>query len=109
MHKVQRFRKNNWLPTHERLSQCSLCSVYEFFIRNWPNYFDEIYVLLEINGFQKLNFPHRKTNARQKSLSFIGPSLWNNLNKTLKTSTSLNAFKHDIKQHYFDELQKKES
>ena len=26
-----------------------------------------------------------------------------------KTSTSLNAFQHNIKQHYFNELKKKES
>ena len=56
----------------------------------------------------KFNVPHRKTNVGQKALSYVGPSLWNNLNKTLKTSTSLNAFKHNIKQHYFNELKKKE-
>ena len=73
-----------------------------------------IYVPLEINGIhthsscQKLNVPHRKTNVGQKALSYVGPSLWNNSNKTLKTSTSLNAFKHNIKQHYFNELKKKE-
>ena len=54
-------------------------------------YFDEIYVPLEINGvhtgapYQKLNVPHRKTNVGQKALSYVGPTLWNNLNKTLKT------------------------
>ena len=79
------------------------------------SYFDEIYVPLETNeihsrsSYQKLNAPHRKTNIGQIALSYVGPSLWNNLNKTLKTSTSLNAFKHNIKQHYFNELKKKES
>ena len=105
----------NWLPIHERVSQCSLCSMYKFFTKNCPNYFDEIYVPLETNGvrarssYQKLNVPHQKTIFRQKALSYIGPSLWNKLNKTLKTSTSLNTFKHDIIQHYFNELKKKES
>ena len=86
-----------------------------FFTKNCPNYFDEICVLLETNGvhtrssYQKLNVPHRKTNVGQKALSYVGPSLWNNLNKTLKTSTSLNTFKHNIKKHYFYELEKKES
>ena len=113
--KSEDFEKINWLPIHERISQCSLCSIYKFFAKNCPNYFDEIYVPLETNGihtrlsYQKLNVPHRKTNVGQKALSFVGPSLWNNLNKTLKTSTSLNAFKHNIKQHYFNELKKKES
>ena len=71
--------------------------------KNFPNYFDEIFISLEINGvhtcssYQKLNVPHRKTNVGQKALSYVGPSLWKNLNKTLKTSTSLNAFNHNIK------------
>ena len=74
-------------------------------------YFDEIYVLLETNGvhmcssYQKLNVPHWKTNIGQKALSYVGPSTWNNLTKTSKTSTSLNAFKHNIKQNY--ELKKR--
>ena len=77
--------------------------------------FDEIYVPLETNGvhtrssYEKLNVPHRKTNVGQKALSYFDPSLWNNLTKTLKTSTSLNAFKLDVKQHYFNELKKRES
>ena len=113
--KSEDFEKINWLPIHERISQCSLCSIYKFFAKNCPNYFDEIYVPLETNGvhtrssYQKLNVPHRKTNVGQKALSYVGPSLWNNLNKTLKTSTSLNTFKHNIKKHYFHELRKKES
>ena len=86
--KSEDFEKINWLPIHERISQCSLCSIYKFFAKNCPNYFDEIYVPLETNGvhtrssYQKLNVPHRKTNVGQKALSYVGPSLWNNLNKT---------------------------
>ena len=84
-----------------------------FFIKDFPKYFDEIYVPLEINGihtcssYQKLNVPHQKTNVGQKTWSYVGPSFWNNLNKTLKTWINLNAFKHNIKQHFFDELKKK--
>ena len=82
------FEKINWLPIHEIVSQCSLCSRYKFFNKNCPNYFAEIYVPLETNGvqtrssYQKLNVPHRKTNVVQKALSYVGPSLRNNLNKT---------------------------
>ena len=110
--KTKDFEKINWLPIHERVWQCSLSSIYKFFTKNYPNYFDEIYVSLETNGvqtrlsYQKLNVPYRKRNVGQKSLSYVGTSLWNNLNKTLKTSTSSNTFKHNIKQHYFNELKK---
>ena len=40
---------------------------------------------------------------------YVGLSLWNNLNKALKSLTSLNVFKHNIKQHYFNELKEKGS
>ena len=62
--KSEDFEKINWLLIHERISQCSLCSIYKFFAKNCPNYFDEIYVPLETNGvhtrssYQKLNVPH---------------------------------------------------
>ena len=113
--KSEDFEKINWLPIHERVSQCSLCSIYKFFTKNCPNYFVEIYVPLGIYGvytrslYQKLNVPNRKINVEQKVLSYVGPSLWSYLKKTLKTTTSLNAFKHDIKQNYLNELKKKES
>ena len=113
--KSRNFEKINWLPIYERVSQCSLCSVYKFVTKNCRNYFNEIYVSLEINGihmrssYQKPNIPHRKTNIREKAWSYFGPSLWSNLDKTLKTSTSISAFKHNIKQHYFNELKKKQS
>ena len=89
--------------------------MYKFFTKNCLNHFDKIYFTLEINGihtrssYQKSNVLYRKTSVGQKALSYVGPSLWNNLNKTLKTSTSLNGFKHNIKQYYFNELKKKES
>ena len=113
--KSKDFESINWLPIAERISQCSLCSVFKFFFKNCPDYLDEIFFPVEINGVQtrssylKLNVPHRKTNIGQKALSYTGPSLWNNLNITLKSSINLNAFKHNIKQHYFSELRKNES
>ena len=36
------------------------------------------------NSFAKLEHPFRKTNTGQKTLSHIGPSLWNNLPETIK-------------------------
>ena len=42
--KCRDFQKVNWLPIHQRVSQCSLCNIYTFFTKNCPKYFDEIYV-----------------------------------------------------------------
>ena len=68
---------------------------------------DEVFSKVDCNGiptcysYQKLKLPHRKTNQGLRALSYVGPSLWNNLDKLLKTSASLNTFKHDIKNQFF--------
>ena len=46
--KSEDFEKINWLPIDERISQCSLCSIYNY--KNCPNLFNKIYVPLETNG-----------------------------------------------------------
>ena len=48
------------------------------------------------HSYQKLKLPHRKTNQGLRALSYIGPALWNNQGKSLKTSASLKTFKHNI-------------
>ena len=53
--KSEDFEKINWLSNNERVSQCSLCSVYILFIKNCLNYFNEIYGSLETNGFARVH------------------------------------------------------
>ena len=113
--KCKDFETINWLPIHERVSQYSVCNIYKFFAKTCPDYFDELYFPAENISvstrfsYQKLKLPRRNTNIGQKALSYIGPSLWNNLNNSLKNSNSLNTFKPNIKNHYFKELKKKET
>ena len=84
-----------------------------FFTKNCPNCFDETYVPIETNrvhkfsSYQKLNVPRLKTNVGQKALSYVGPTIWSNLSKTLKTLTGLNVFKYGIKHHHFNKPKKK--
>ena len=47
-------------------------------------------------SYQKLKLPHRKTNQGLRAF------------KSLKTSVSLNAFKHNLKDFYFRKGNKKE-
>ena len=105
--KVKDVEKINWLPIQDRVNQCTLSWIYRFHTKKAPEYLDEIFSYAECNGistrysYQKLKIPRRKTNQGLRALSYIGPSLWNNLDKSLKTSVSLNAFKHNVKDHYF--------
>ena len=50
--------------------------------------------------------PRHRTNQRLRALPYISPSLWNNLGKSLKTSVSLNAFKHNIKDYFKSNVHK---
>ena len=39
-----------------------------------------------------------------QSLSYVGPSTWKNLPNNLKTATSVNCFKHNIKNYFREKL-----
>ena len=78
-----------------------------------PQYFNEMYYPVvqgyeSRSSFQKLNIPFKTTNRGQKSLSYLGPKMWNGLNRELKMSTSVNNFKHKLKSNFFAQLQIKE-
>ena len=69
--------------------------IYKFHGKKAADYVDETFSYAECNGipsrysYQKLKLLHRKTNQGLRALSYIGPSLWNNQGKSLKTYTSL--------------------
>ena len=49
----------------------------------------------------KLRQPLRKTNHRQKCLSYVAPSTWNKFPDFLKTTDNVNTHKHRVKKHFF--------
>ena len=58
---------------------------------------------------KKFKLPFRKSKLGMQSLSCVGPSTWNKLANDLKTSTSVNCFKHDIKKYFFKKLSETEA
>ena len=48
--------------------------------------------------------PFQNTNTRQKALSFIGLSFWNQIPETLKKTNDLNTFKRNLKKHFFNQM-----
>ena len=97
------FESINWLPVHKRVHQCINAITLKFVNNSCPHYLNEVYEyalqcrIESRSNFVKLKVPFRKTNMRQKGLSYIGPSLWNNLPGSMKKPTVLNAFKHNLK------------
>ena len=111
---MKEFEKINWLPIQDRVNQCTLSCIYKFHAENAPDYMNEVFSHAECIGIptryshQKLKLPKRKTNQGLRALSYTGPSLWNNLDNSVKTSVSLNAFKHNLKNHFFRKMNAKE-
>ena len=54
------------------------------------------------------DLPSRSTCSGQNTLSYLTPTVWNNLHTCLKLSNTLNSFKHGVKEHFFEKLKNKE-
>ena len=53
---------------------------------------------------KKLKLLFRKSKLGMQSLSYVGPSTWNNFPNNLETATNVNYFKHDIKKYFLKKL-----
>ena len=105
------FKEINWLNINDRFSQCVLLSIYKFFNKESPEYFNEMYFPAEpskINtrsSFQRLKQHLRKSDKSFNSVSYSGPSLWNKLPIEIKRLGSTNSFKHNVKNHYLKKME----
>ena len=86
-------------------------SNFEFSNNACPYYLNELYEyaltgnIESRSNFAKLKAHFCKTNMEQKALSYIGPSLWTNLSKSMKKKTILNTFnQHNLKKQYLGNL-----
>ena len=60
------------------------------------------------NSTMKLSQPLRGTSVGQDCISFLAPSVWNNLPNELKRCTNLSTFKHKIKEYFFYKTRQKD-
>ena len=51
-----------------------------------------------------LKYPFCKTTAGQNSVSYLGPSKWNQLLESTKRCNDINTFKHNFKELYLAQL-----
>ena len=101
------FEKLNWFPIRNRINQCILSSTVNDI---GPNYFNEVFQWAAKssrtlrNDYLKLKHPFRETTAGQNSLSFLGPSKWNQSPETIKKCNNINTFKHNLEKPYLAQL-----
>ena len=83
------FESINWLPVNKRVHQCINAITFKFVNNACPHYLNEVYEytpqcrIESRSNFAKLKVSFWKTNIGQNGLSYIGPSLWNNLSGSL--------------------------
>ena len=108
---VNEFKRINWLPTRERFEQCVCVNIFNFFAKTAPTYISEMFNLVEQSrhtrrSFKQLKLPNQTTNRGLKTLSYIGPKLWNALPTSILSVNCVNNFKHRLKENFFKEIQK---
>ena len=61
------------------------------------------------NSTMKLSQPLRRTNNGQHCISFLAPSVWNNMPNELKRCTNLNTFEHKVKECFLYKIREKDN
>ena len=86
--------------------QFIVSDLFKFYNNQCPDYFNEVFCPVDNNGIatcccnKKLKLLFRKMKLGMQSLSSVGTSTWNKLPNNLKTTTSINCFKHNIKKYF---------
>lgn len=108
------FKAINWLPVTERFQQCVVTHIFKHKNELAPKHMHEIFTAADQTRIQtrasnqKLIHPHCNKVSGYKTISNLGPILWNKLPNQVKSSNNVNTFKHRIKDLYFKRLSKRE-
>ena len=98
---ITEFKRINWLSVDYRFRQCLTANEFKFFDDRCPLYMKDVFDLSCINqastrnSTMKLSQQLRRTNYVLNCISFLAPSVWNNLPNELKRCANLNAFKQN--------------
>ena len=97
------FEKFNWLPVKNMVDQWIAAMAYNFENNLSPVCMWDIYTLnsspviktrWSVDNFVKANY---MKEISRKSILYLGSKIWNGWDKSIKTSTSANSFKHALK------------
>ena len=112
---ITEFKQINWLPLNYRFRQCLAANVFKFFDDKCPLYKKDVFdkpCISQVstrNSTMKLSQPLRRTNNGQHCISFLAPSVWNNLPNEVKRCTNLNTFKHKVKEYFLYKIRQKDN
>ena len=101
---ITEFKRVNWIPVSYRFRQCLAANLFKFFDNKCPSYMRDVFdkpcksQTSTRNYTMKLSQPLRRTKSSQHWISFLAPSVWNNLPNEVKCCTNLNTFKNKVKE-----------
>ena len=76
---AEQFKEMNWLPTKERVEQCIITKVFQYWKGYSPFYRNELFVTLQntykTRSHSTLEISMRQSNLNQKSIAFMVPSI----------------------------------
>ena len=99
----------HWLPIDNRIKYKILTYVYKTLNGLSPNYLSDC-ISIRVpsrTGLRSsqdktcLEIPRCKKQIGDRSFRVYGPTLWNKLPQSLRTSPSINVFKHNLKTYLF--------
>ena len=98
---VMHFNKINWLPVEHSVKLCTATTVFKFWNKLTPSYFEDIFTPsfneYDTRSQMALDIPLRKTTIGEKSISFLGPKVWSKANNSLKALKTAATFTHVLK------------
>ena len=113
--RITEFKQINWLPVNYSFRQCLTTNDFKSFDDKCPLYMKDVFnksCIIQAstrNSTMKLRQPLSITNNGQHCISFLAPSVWNNLPNDLKCCTNLNTFKHKVKEYFLYKIRQKDN
>ena len=107
---ITEFKKLNWLPVDYRFRQFLAANMFKFFDDKCALYIKDVFDKSCISQASTRNSTETKSTTKENQyISFLAPSIWNNLLNELKRCTNLNTFKHKIKEYFFYKIRQKDN
>ena len=103
------FNKINWLPVERRVELCTSTTVFKYWKGIAPSYINYMF-MPSLNNYNArsqiaLDIPLCRTIKWQKSMSFLGPRIWNAFGSSIEKAATTASFTYRLKKEILIKLQ----
>ena len=98
-----------FLPVERRVELCTTTTVFKYWKGIAPSYLNDMFMLSlnndNMRSHMALDIPLCRTIRGQKSMSFLGPKIWNKISSNIKIAATTSSFTHRLKKGILSKLQ----